>query len=137
MSLDKVPDEIIQHLLHYFSPRDNILSLQLLSRQFHRLATEPLLWKFHCRSSFKYWHPGHEFQQKLRRRASEVDWRQLFVLRAQQNRLVADLLEDIIATQVGRLRRFETIARLGYDAKDFLLEQCCTDESAHDFLARR
>ncbi|XP_044715513.1 transglutaminase-like superfamily domain-containing protein [Hirsutella rhossiliensis] len=121
MSLDKVPDEIIQHLLHYF----------------HRLANEPLLWRYHCRNSFNHWHQSHEFRHKLRCKASEVDWKQLFVLRAQQNRLVADLLDGIIATQVGRLKRFESIARLGYDAKDFLLEQCRIDESAPDFLARR
>ncbi|KAF4512122.1 hypothetical protein G6O67_001302 [Ophiocordyceps sinensis] len=137
MSLDKIPDEIIQHLLHYVSPRDNLRSLQILSRQFHRLANQPLLWRYYCRSSFTHWHQNHEFQNKLRRKASEVGWKQLFVLRAQQNRLVADLLDGIITTQVGRVKRFETIARLGYDAKDFLLAQCRTDESAHDFLARR
>lgn len=137
MSFANIPDEIIHHLLHYISPEDNLGSFQSLSRRFYRLATEPLLWRYHCRSSFQYWHQDHDFPYKLRRRASEVDWRRLFTLRVRQNRLVAELLDGIIATRVGRLERFETIGRLGYDAKDFLLAQCRTDESATDFLARR
>ncbi|KND93099.1 hypothetical protein TOPH_02113 [Tolypocladium ophioglossoides CBS 100239] len=137
MSLDRVPDEIIQHLLYYVSPRDNLRGLQLLSRRFHRLANEPLLWRLHCRDSFRYWHPDHGLRHKLRLKVAEVEWKRLFGLRTRQNSLVARLLDDIIATKVGRLKRFEAIARLGYDAKDFLLEQCRTDESADDYLARR
>ncbi|KAF4589328.1 F-box protein [Ophiocordyceps camponoti-floridani] len=137
MTLEKVPDEIIQHLLYYVSPTDNLQNLQLLSRRFNCLANEPLLWRFHCCSSFEYWHQHHDFRGKLRRKPSEIGWKQLYIQRLRQNQLVADRLEEIIATKVGRLKRFEEVGRLGYDAKDYLLTQCRTDESADDYLARR
>ncbi|KJZ72408.1 hypothetical protein HIM_08211 [Hirsutella minnesotensis 3608] len=137
MSLDKVPDEIIQHLLLYASPTDTLVNIQRLSQRFHRLVNEPLLWKYHCVTSFKYWHTGHQLRNKLGRKVSDVDWKRLYILRVQQNKSVADSLDSIIATKVGRLKRFQAIAELGYDAKDFLLKQCQTDESADDYLARR
>lgn len=137
MSLEQVPDEVIQCLFYYVSPQDNLGGLQLASRRLHRLANERLLWRYQCRNSFTYWHPRHSFRHKLQRGGADVDWKHLFILRARQNRLVASLLDAITATKVGRLKRFETVARLGYDAKDFLLAQCQTDESAKDYLARR
>ncbi|OAQ79159.1 F-box domain-containing protein [Purpureocillium lilacinum] len=137
MSLDRVPDEIIQHLLYYVSPADNLRSVQLLDHRLHSLANEPLLWRRHCASSFRYWHPRHALARKLRLRVAEVDWKRLFLLRARQDCFVARLLGEIIATKVGRLKRFEAVARLGYDAKDYLLRQCRTDDSADDYLARR
>ncbi|KYK60701.1 F-box protein [Drechmeria coniospora] len=137
MSVDKIPDEILQHLFYYVSPWESLQCLQIVSRRFHRLANEPLLWKSYCSWSFSYWHPGHDFHHKLQLKVAEVNWKELFILRARQNRLIARLLDDIITTQVGRLKRFETIGRLGYDAKDFLLQQCQTVETATDYLARR
>ena len=137
MSLDKVPDEIIQHLLCYVSPADNLGTVQVLDRRLHRLANEPLLWRLHCARSFSFWHPRHGFARLLRLRVHEVEWKRLFLVRVRQEGLVARLLDDIIATRVGRLQRFETISRLGYDAKDFLLRQCRADDTADDYLARR
>ncbi|RDA85580.1 hypothetical protein CP532_5374 [Ophiocordyceps camponoti-leonardi (nom. inval.)] len=137
MSLEKVPDEIIQHLLYYVSPADNLESLQYLSRRFNRLANEPLLWRYHCSSSFRFWHQHHEYRRKLRRKVFEVDWKQLYLQRTRQNRMVMENLDSIITTRVGRMKKLEQVARLGYDAKDVLLTQCRTDESADDYLARR
>lgn len=137
MLLDQIPDEIIQHLLYYVSPEDTLHNFQLLSRRFRHLANEPLLWKYYCRSTFRFWHSEHDFRSKLKQRASEVNWKRLFILRKTRNGQISRLLDEIIATKVGRLRRFEQISRLGYDAKDFLLEQCRIDESAEDVLARR
>ncbi|PHH81268.1 hypothetical protein CDD82_1168 [Ophiocordyceps australis] len=137
MSFSRVPDEIIQHLLYHVSPTDNLDSLQLVSRRLRSLATEPLLWRYHCRNSFRYWSPVHCFDQRLRLRALDVEWQQLYIKRMLYNKRVATLLREIIASKVGRLKRFEQIARLGYDAKDYLISQCRVDESAHDYLARR
>ncbi|KAH6982830.1 Transglutaminase-like superfamily-domain-containing protein [Ilyonectria sp. MPI-CAGE-AT-0026] len=137
MLLDQVPYEIIQHLLYYVSPEDNLASFQLLSHRLNRLANEPLLWKYHCRSSFRFWNPEHGFQRRLNQRASEADWKCLFILRHTRNVQISHLLDEILATKVGRLMKFEQICRLGYDAKDFLLDQCHAEESAEDVLARR
>ncbi|RSL67108.1 hypothetical protein CEP53_003135 [Fusarium sp. AF-6] len=137
MSFSEVPDEIIQHLLYYVSPEDTLTNFQLISHRLRRLANEPLLWRYHCQSSFKFWHPEHRFHQRLRDRAPETPWKKLFIIRKCRNAQISRLLDEILATKVGRLRRFEEVCKLGYDAKDFLLEQCNADDSIDDHLARR
>lgn len=57
--------------------------------------------------------------------------------RNRRNTRVSYLMDGILASKVGRLQKFGQICMLGYDAKDFLLEQCHTDETAEDVLARR
>ncbi|KAL6356888.1 hypothetical protein LRP88_10501 [Fusarium phalaenopsidis] len=137
MSFSQVPDEIIQHLLYYISPEDTLASFQLISHRLRRLANEPLLWRYHCQSNFKFWHPEHRFHQRLRDRAPATPWKKLFIIRKCRNAQINRLLDEILATKVGRLRRFEKVCRLGYDAKDFLLEQCDAGDAIDDHLARR
>ncbi|KIL91781.1 hypothetical protein FAVG1_05398 [Fusarium avenaceum] len=137
MFFSQIPDEIIQHLLYYISPEDNLLSFQSLSHRLRHLANESLLWRYHCQRSFEYWHPQHNFHRRLKGRASDTPWKKIFILRKSRNAQLDRLLDDIVATKVGRLKRFEKVCKLGYDAKDFLLEQCNADEAAEDVLARR
>ncbi|GAB1317248.1 F-box domain-containing protein [Madurella fahalii] len=136
-SLEEFPDEIIRHILLYLPPEDNLENFQLLSRRLHHLANESLLWRWHCRLSFKYWHPDHRLQEKLAARASSVDWKGLWLTRKRSNSKVARLLDGVLSTKVGQLRRLQQICQMGYDAKDYLLDQCHVDESAEDVLARR
>ncbi|KAK1830543.1 hypothetical protein QBC39DRAFT_353834 [Podospora conica] len=136
-SLGECPDEIIRHVLLYVSPEDALLRIQLVSHRFFWLANEPLLWKHHCRRSFTYWHPDHRFQWKLAEQAPSIKWKKLWVTRKKSNIKVARLLDGVIETKVGQLKRIQQICHLGYDAKDYLLEQCHCDPSAEDFLARR
>lgn len=137
MHLEQLPDEIVQHLLYYISPEDTLCGFQYLSHRFKRLANESLLWKYYCQSSFQFWHPEHDLQGKLKCRASDVDWRHLYLLRKARNDQVSYLLDGILASKVGRLRRFEEICQFGYDAKDFLLKQCHAHEDLPDVLSRR
>ncbi|KAH6606227.1 hypothetical protein Trco_005380 [Trichoderma cornu-damae] len=136
-SLHQVPDEIISHLLYYISPQDNLYNVQLVSRRFYRLANEPLLWRYHCRSSFKHWSPRHMFPEKIAALAQETNWKDLFIYRSIRNRQISTVLNEIIRTKVNRVRGFEIIGQIGYDAKDLLLEHCQTSPSAEDGLARR
>lgn len=135
--LEALPDELIQHILHYLPPQDTLAHVLCLSRRLHRVAREPLLWKHYCQSTFRYWQRDHRFQDKLGARAQDVDWAGLFVLRLQRTARVARLLDSIVGSRVLRIHRIEQICRLGYDAKDYLLAQCRADESAPDVLARR
>ena len=137
MHLEQLPDEIIQHLLYYVSPEDALCSFQLLNRRSKRLANEPLLWRYYCQTSFQFWDPANRFQCKLLCRASDVEWKHLYLLRKARNSQVSHLLDGILASKVGRLKRFEKICQFGYDAKDFLLTQCRADESLEDVLSRR
>jgi F-box protein 21 len=137
MSIHQVPDEVIQHLLYFISPTDNLASIQPLCYRLNRLANEHLLWRHHCRASFRYWQPEHDFHRKLSLRASEVDWKSLFILRQRCNAKASRLLEDILATKLGRVRKMEQLCMLGYDVKDFLLDQRQTPDAAQDVLSRR
>lgn len=47
------------------------------------------------------------------------------------------LLGEILAQQSGRIRRFESIAAFGYDAKDVLVRHCRVGDEREDALARR
>ena len=136
-SIHVTPDEILRQILYFVSPDDNLSSIQPLSKRFYLLANEPLLWRYHCRFSFRYWHDDHGFHDKLQRKVSETDWKALYLVRKKRNARLALLLDSVLATKVGRLRKFEQICLLGYDAKDFLLEQCNTSDAAEDVLARR
>lgn len=136
-SLNCLPDEIIHHILTYVSPEDNLSSVQLVSRRLNHVANETLLWRYHCQTSFSFWHPDHRFQDKLASTPSHVEWKKLWIERTRNNATAARLLDDALATKVGRYGRIQQICLLGYDVKDFLLEQCRVDESAEDVLARR
>ncbi|KAL2179468.1 uncharacterized protein P884DRAFT_194834 [Thermothelomyces heterothallicus CBS 202.75] len=136
-SLEDIPDEIIRHILLYLPPEHTLESFQLIARRYHHLANEPLLWRWHCQSSFRFWDPKHKFQEKLAALASSVDWKGLWITRKRANNRAARLLDGVISTKVGQLKRLQGICELGYDVKDYLLEQCHVDETAEDFLARR
>jgi F-box protein 21 len=123
MSIAQVPDEILQHLLYFVSPQDNLVNVQRVSSRFNRLANERLLWRYHCRSSFHHWNPINDLQRNLQARASGVDWKAIFLHRERRNARIAHLFDGILASRIDRLQKFEEICRMGYDAKDFLIDQ--------------
>lgn len=136
-SLEDIPDEIIRHILLYLPPDDTLESFQFLSRRYHHLANESLLWRWHCRNSFRFWNHEHKLAEKLAALASSTDWKALWVARKRRNTKAARLLDGVIATKRGQLRRLQGICEMGYDVKDYLLEQCHVDDAAEDALARR
>lgn len=136
-SFDALPDELINHILHYIPPEETLLIVSRVSKRFHRVTQTPLLWRYYCHVSFKYWQSEHDFKNKLRKRASDVDWKALFILRLQRNHHIARLLNGVVTSRVSRLQKTEDICQYGYDAKDFLLYQCKIDNEVDDVLARR
>ncbi|CCF33425.1 F-box domain-containing protein [Colletotrichum higginsianum] len=137
LSLDQIPEEILHQILHYISPEDNLLLVHLLSRRLNQLAQEPLLWRYYCMHAFKFWHPSHNFDEKLKEPASRVAWKDLFLFRKRRDAKVASLFNEVLATKYGRAKKFGEICSLGYDAKDFILSQVQTPDAADDVLARR
>ncbi|KAI0397492.1 hypothetical protein F5Y17DRAFT_414539 [Xylariaceae sp. FL0594] len=136
-SLESLPDELIHQILHSLSPELTLKSVSLLSRRFHCIANEPLLWRHYCQVSFRYWQADHHFDDKVRGPLHEVDWKALYLLRLRRNSHIASLLDGVVASRVSRIDKTERICRYGYDAKDYLLAQCRVDDSADDVLARR
>ncbi|EFQ31792.1 F-box domain-containing protein [Colletotrichum graminicola] len=137
LSLEQIPEEIIRQILHYISPEDNLLAVHPLSRRLSWIAQEPLLWRYYCLNAFRFWEPGHNFSEKLEEPASSVPWKKLFLLRKKRHAKVVNLFNGILATKHGRVKKFEEICTLGDDAKDFLLTQTQTPDTADDVLARR
>lgn len=136
-SLSALPDEVAQQILSYLSPRDVALLVQPISKRWNRLGNEPLLWRHYCRVSFRYWNPEHEIKQKLRMSVSVLDWKELYIYRHTIDRTTSHTLDSILAGQVDRIGKFETVGKFGYDAKDALLRHCQTDVTADDGLARK
>ena len=136
-SLDYIPDEIIRHILLYLPPEDTLERFQFLSRRCYVLSNEPLLWRWHCRTSFRFWNPEHRIAEHLPLLASSVEWKRIWLTRKRKNTKAAQLLDGVIASKFGRLKRMRGICEMGLDVKDYLLEQCHVGDTVEDVLARR
>jgi len=136
-SFNTLPDEVAQQILFFLSPYDTVLRLQPVSRRFHRLGNEPLLWRYHCRVQFKYWDANHRIKQKFMGNVGEVDWKLLYMHRHKVDYETTASLNSILEAQINRIGNFEKIGKFGYDAKDTLLRHCRTSDSAEDVLARK
>lgn len=133
--LNDLPTEVLFQIL-LCAPPTSIPAFQQVCRKFYDLS-QPLLWRHHCRTQFKYWSPYHDIAGKLRQDVASVDWKRIF-----RDRHVADIeinheLEGILASQICRLGRSERIIAHGYDAKDALLRHLNVSDNAEDVLARR
>lgn len=135
--LTALPDEVLQHILFYCPPHHVLLHIQRVSKRFNRLGSEPLLWRYHCRTEFKYWDSKHQIQQKFLQGVGDVDWKRLYTHRRKVDIETSALLDSILERQSNRISKFKSIAEFGYDAKDTLLRHCRTDDTAEDVLARR
>ncbi|KAH0543989.1 hypothetical protein FGG08_001756 [Glutinoglossum americanum] len=131
-----LPDEVIQAILCYVPPVD-LPAVQKVSKRLNRLSNEPLLWRYHCKTQFKYWDPSHNIQQKFKQRVASVDWKKLYIHRVVVDRTVTRLIDSILEIQTGRIGKTQQIVDLGYDAKDTLLRHCHAGDEMEDALARR
>lgn len=135
VTLADLPNEVIFQILLYV-PLDSTPTLLRVSRRFNE-AAQPLLWKFHCRTQFRYWSEEHDIKHKLSNNALQVDWKSLFAKRHSVDRETRRTLDSIIGSQLHRISKSESIVRFGYDAKDTLLRNIHVGEDAEDVLARQ
>lgn len=135
--LTDLPDEVLQHITYYCSTNDVLSRIQRLSKRFARLASEPLLWRHHCKVEYKYWDLKHAIGQKFSGNVQDVDWKALYIYRRGVDLQTTHLLDSILDGQVDRISKFRSIADYGYDAKDTLVHHCHTHDDAVDVLARR
>ncbi|KAK1753508.1 Transglutaminase-like superfamily-domain-containing protein [Echria macrotheca] len=137
LSLDLFPDEIIRHILLYVPPHQALTAIQPLSRRFKSLASESLLWRYYCQTTFSYWDKKHEFRSKLAAPAVTIDWKRLWIARTKKCQDLAVVFEEILREATGDLERYRRLGLEGYDVKDYLLSQISCDSSLDDALARR
>src|SRR5450432_1363338 len=95
-SFDILPDEIIQQVLFYLPPEDTLI-VQDASRRLNRLANEPLLWRYYCRTLFKYWDSKHRIRQKLAGNVSDIDWKKIYFYRRDVDLQTTQALDGILS----------------------------------------
>ncbi|KAH8592230.1 Hemimethylated DNA-binding protein YccV like-domain-containing protein [Bisporella sp. PMI_857] len=135
--IQALPDEVLQHILSYISAQDIILGVQRVCKRFNRLANEPLLWRSLCKLDYNYWDLKHRIKQKFLGSVSDVDWKNLYRHRSLVDRQTTAHLDSILKGQIDRIKKFDSIGKFGYDAKDTLLRHCRTSDQAGDVLSRR
>ena len=135
LTLDKLPNEIIFQILLCIPPT-SVPALQQVSKQFNDLS-QPLLWRYHCSTLFRYWRPEHAIDEKLNGPVAKVDWKKIFAERRQIDRSISREIDSILGSQVGRIEKTSRIVEYGYDAKDTLLRYLSVADDAEDVLARR
>ncbi|PYH41160.1 YccV-like-domain-containing protein [Aspergillus saccharolyticus JOP 1030-1] len=136
LSLDCLPEELLQHILHYCQPYTTA-TLEQTARRFRGVTNEPALWRHYCLSNFEFWAPEHELPRRLAAPISGTDWKRLYILKHTSYRATSRLLDSIICSQVGRIQKFQAITDLGFDAKDALSHNLLVRSKADDQLARR
>ena len=134
-SISDLPGEVIQQILLYCSPV-TLATFQQVSRRCNALV-EPFLWRYQCQTQYRYWDPKHQIKEKFRGGIYAVDWRNVLAERQRIDRITSSALEGILASQMGRIDKFQQIVECGYDAKDCLLHHLAVDDDAEDVLARR
>ena len=135
MGLDELPNEVIYQVLLCLPPQ-SIPILQQVSQHFNDLS-QPLLWRHHCATRFRYWSPERRINEKFSEPVEKVDWKRLFIERHDINRITTQNINSILASQVGRIQKAEKITCYGYDVKDTLLRHVEVAHDAEDMLARR
>ena len=135
-TLDDLPDEVIESIIFYLPPAD-LYALQLTSNRLNRLANSPLLWRYHCRTQYKYWDPKHRIRERFAGAVLSFEWKELYAYRHRVARNTNSILNKIISNETGRIAAFKEAVEPGYDVKDTLLENTRAGEDEDDVLARR
>jgi F-box protein 21 len=133
----ELPDEVIAQIISLLPSEDIIANVQLVSRRLRGICLEPLLWRYHCKVSFRYWDSSRNIRQKFWGRLEDTDWRSLFLDRRRIHHRTSSILDSILSEQINRIGRIERIASFGYDAKDTLLGHINNVHDETDALARR
>ena len=136
-NLEDLPDEVLQHILYYLEPEETLLSVQLVSRRIYTLIQEPLLWRYHCKTSFHYWDEKHDIRRRFNGHIDGTDWLELFLERRHADATTTRLVDSILSEQIGRIDKTNQIGAFGYDAKDTLLRHRRASPNSSDVLARR
>lgn len=134
--LGNLPQEVLHSILCYCDPVSSA-ALGQTARRLRSVSNESLLWRFYCLKYFQYWDHSHDLPGKLHCPAALVNWKALYISRHHVDRATTRLLDSILASQTGRLKKVRMIIRLGYDIKDTLLHHASAGSEVDDYLARR
>ena len=134
--LEQLPDELLQTILQYITPRDNV-NVASTSRRLNKESNEPLLWRHYCQQTFDYWSEGDIYSSHAAKATPRLPWKKRFIDRILRDGKNMDLFEDMLETQQGRIDRMQEIANSGYEAREMLFGLTKCSDNAEDVLARR
>jgi F-box protein 21 len=144
-SFGDLPAEIVQSIFFYLPP-ESLCEVRTASKQLQSIADSPLLWRYYCRTQYRFWDPIHNMARKLASPVSATEWRELFITRRRIDAAVHEMVNEVVRTPQGRIHVIEDICvqRYGstmvannYDVKDALLSHYNVAEDKEDHLARR
>lgn len=136
-ALTDLPTEILEAVFLHLDA-GGLAALAQCSRALQQLTGDsPLLWRHLCRTSFTTWAAHHDMAAKWAGPLSAVDWRGLYEGRRRSERRTRRLLDQVVATQHGRIRCLSELAALGGDAEETLRREWACGDEAGDVLARR
>jgi F-box protein 21 len=136
-SFTALPTEILEAIFLHIDPR-SLISVSQTSKFIKKITTDsPIIWRHYCLTQFKSWAPHHNIASSFAGPLSDIDWRTLFIRRVNIERDTRRLLNQVLASQQGRIQYINQIADFGYDAKETLLRECACPDDAEDVLARR
>jgi F-box protein 21 len=144
-SFSDLPAEIVQSIL-FFLPPECLCEVRASSKQLQSIADSPLLWRYHCRTQYRFWDPIHSIGRKLASPASATDWKGLFVTRRRIDAEVHEMVNEVVRTPQNRIHTIEDISvqhygsavvAHSYDVKDALLSHYNVSADEDDHLARR
>ncbi|GAB7361350.1 hypothetical protein MBLNU230_g1406t1 [Neophaeotheca triangularis] len=132
-----LPDELLESIVYYLGPEETV-ACGLTCRQLNKITHEPLVWRRHCRQTWRFWKEGQDFEERLKRPPVQTKWQQLFNQRTALDQENARLFDTMLQEQSKRVERMDRLAQDSYDAKDLLLRlRDTTPDDAEDVLARR
>jgi F-box protein 21 len=140
-----LPAEIVQSILFYLPP-ENLCDVRATSKELQAIADSPLLWRYHCRTQYRFWDPVHNIARKLASPVSSTRWNELFITRRRIDVTVHKQLNAVVRSSQNRIYTIEDVALQNYgnttvansyDVKDALLSQYNVGEDQEDHLARR
>ena len=135
VTLGELPVEVLHQIISYVPP-SSVPIIQTVSRKFKDLP-QPILWRDHCCTHFKYWSSEHDFERSYLGAVSKTNWKELFINRYSIDRSITCEVNGILASQHNRIEKAERIMAHGYDAKDTLLRHLNVDHDVEDVLCRR
>lgn len=132
-----LPDELLEAIVYYLGPEDTV-ACGLTCRQLNTITHEPLVWRRHCRQTWRHWKEDDAFEERLRRPPAQTKWQLLFSQRTELDQENSEIFNTMLQEQSKRVERMDELAKNSYGVKDLLLQlRDETPDNAEDVLARR
>ncbi|GAO50830.1 hypothetical protein G7K_4951-t1 [Saitoella complicata NRRL Y-17804] len=127
-----LPAEILFDIFSRLDRPDDAARVSQVCRSWARVVDDNLYWKSMAAKNWEWWERYPEEEEVL-----EANWRGECSVRWGKEQMAEELFEEILAQPTYKIKRTQTLARLGYDVKEYLERNINTTATAEDYLSRR